>query len=98
MARNGVPMKLRYLRVNPKNDTKPLTSLSTSSGSGSNPQYNGVCADEMQAVLSCWRLNGVDAGGCADAVKILAACARKAVCYFSFFRRQPSLNHHQSQA
>lgn len=53
-------MRLKYLRVNPQ-------SL--------NQKNSGLCADEMSALLACWRMNGVDAQACVASVAALAACS-----------------------
>lgn len=56
-------MKLKYLRVNPKNVTKTAAP----------------CVEELNSLLACWRSNGVDAGGCAEMVKALSRCSSKSV-------------------
>lgn len=58
-----VPMRLKYLRVNPKSVTKKAVP----------------CVDELNALLACWRLSGVDAKGCAELVQVLSRCSSKAV-------------------
>lgn len=75
MARK-VPMKLNYLRVNPKKTNK-----------ASQP-----CSEQLNFLLSCWRLNGVDAGQCLAAASALAACAAGVSAEQASNKVQPSVN------
>lgn len=52
-------MRLTYLRVSPQNIAKMAAP----------------CADELQNLLACWRMNGVDAVACLSGVGALAACS-----------------------
>ena len=61
-----VPMRLRYLRV--KNEL---------SSSGTNTAK--TCGDELNALMTCWRTNGVDSVPCLSAVQALAVCSSIAV-------------------
>lgn len=54
-----VPMRLKYLRVNPQKANLKSTP----------------CSNELQALLACWRLNGVDSPSCLASVGALAACS-----------------------
>lgn len=58
-----VPMRLKYLRVNPKTLTKSASP----------------CASELTSLLTCWRLKGVDASSCSELVNSLSNCSKKAV-------------------
>lgn len=59
-----VPMKLKYLRVNPHAAAEKTVA---------------PCAAEMISLMTCWRQNGVDATACAAAVKTLSMCSGVAV-------------------
>lgn len=59
-------MRLRYLRV--KNE------LSTT---GNNTAK--TCEDELNSLMTCWRVNGVDSVPCLSAVQALAVCSSIAV-------------------
>ena len=59
-------MRLRYLRV--KNE------LGTS---GNNTAK--TCQDELNTLMTCWRVNGVDSVPCLSAVQALAVCSSIAV-------------------
>lgn len=52
-------MRLTYLRVSPQNISKTAAP----------------CAVQLQNLLACWRLNGVDASACLASVEALAACS-----------------------
>lgn len=70
-------MRLKYLRVNPQNLSKATA----------------VCAEELQALLACWRLNGVDSPSCLSNVGALAACSSASAKTSSFHQLQPSINY-----
>lgn len=59
-------MRLRYLRV--KNE------LSTP---GNNTAKS--CEDELNSLMTCWRVNGVDSVPCLSAVQALTLCSGIAV-------------------
>jgi len=61
-----VPMRLRYLRV--KNELSPTGNNSAK-----------TCEDELNALMTCWRVNGVDSVPCLSAVQALAVCSSIAV-------------------
>ena len=67
-----VPMKLRYLRV--KNE------LPTA---GNNPAKS--CEDELNSLMTCWRVHGVDSVACLSAVQALAVCSSIAVLLLRCF-------------
>lgn len=60
-----VPMRLRYLRV--KSDSSSVTSNAKS------------CEEELNSLITCWRVNGVDSVPCLSAVQALATCSSVAV-------------------
>lgn len=59
-----VPMRLRYLRV--KNEINNAGSSKT-------------CEEELNSLMNCWRVNGVDSVPCLSAVQALAMCSSIAV-------------------
>lgn len=76
-----VPMRLRYLRVNPR-DPAPRSAS---------------CAEELQALLACWRLSGVDAPACLISVSALAACTASSSKSASIHQLKPSVNYKLNQ-
>lgn len=56
-----VPLRLRYLRV------KDTSAPATRSGK--------ACAEQMDALLACWRRTTVDNESCAPQVAALVQCA-----------------------
>lgn len=67
-----VPMKLRYLRV--KNEL-PIAGNNTAKS----------CEDELNSLMTCWRVNGVDSVPCLSAVQALAVCSSIAVLFLDCF-------------
>lgn len=61
-----VPMRLRYLRM--KSDSSPSGTRQAKS-----------CEEELNALVTCWRVNGVDSAPCLSAVQALAFCSSMAV-------------------
>lgn len=59
----AVPMKLRYLKVNPK-------ILADSS----KKNIGGSCSEHLTNVLDCWRLSGIDSLKCLGLVRQLTIC------------------------
>lgn len=62
-----------------------------------NPRSNRTatpCAAELQGLLACWRLNGVDAPNCAAMVSALASCSATAASMARTETKQlrPSIN------
>jgi hypothetical protein len=57
-----VPMRLRYLRVKGENNRAVNTAAKN-------------CEDELNSLMNCWRMNGVDSVPCLSAVQALAMCS-----------------------
>jgi hypothetical protein len=73
-----VPFRLKYLRVNPHAQGQAIRG--------------GPCNDELQALLTCWRQNGVDAPSCLASVGALAACSSAISKSAASRQLQPSVN------
>jgi hypothetical protein len=65
-------MSLRYLRV--KNEL---------SATGNNMAK--TCEEELNSLMTCWRVNGVDSIPCLSAVQALAMCSSVAVLFNLLF-------------
>ena len=72
-----IPMRLSYLRVNPQKIAKATAP----------------CAEELQTLSACWRLNGVDAGACVGVMAALTACTASKSKAGSVHQCKPSVNY-----
>ncbi len=59
-----VPMKLRYLRLKSEKTSHPSIQKTGKS-----------CEEELNNLITCWRLNGVDSTPCLAAVQSLSICS-----------------------